>query len=409
MTVATSRPLWQGRALALVGIVLMAFSLRSAVASLSPLYDHIARDFALPAAVIGLIGTVPPLCFAVFGLTAASLERRFGLERTTITSLGVITAGLVIRAFAADAWGLLAASAVIFAGVGLGNVLLPALVKKYMPDRIGLMTTLYTTMMAMSTFTPPLVAVPLADAAGWRVSLGVWAVFAFAALIPWLVLTIRSRGGEAEVDLAGVSPRVFGRMWRLPTPWAMVAAFFASSTIAYTSFAWLPKILVDISGVTPQAAGVLLSLFALMGLPASLVVPVLVARKGVVMPLFLVASGAGLAGVIGLLLVPTWAPWLWVALLGTAPMLFPIVLVLIGLRTRSHEATVALSSFTQSLGYGATMIMPLSVGLLHDATDSWTGALILLGAMAVLAIPAGIVVSRRRTVEEEWEARYGTW
>ncbi len=70
--------LWQGRALALVGIVPFAFSLRSAVASLSPLYDHIAVDFDVPAAVIGLIGTAPPVCYAVFGLLTPALERRFG-------------------------------------------------------------------------------------------------------------------------------------------------------------------------------------------------------------------------------------------------------------------------------------------------------------------------------------------
>ena len=69
-------------------------------------------------------------------------------------------------------------TAVIFAAVGVGNVLLPPLVKKYFPDRIGLMTTIYSTTMAVASFGPPLVAVPIADAAGWRLSLGLWAVFA---------------------------------------------------------------------------------------------------------------------------------------------------------------------------------------------------------------------------------------
>ncbi|XKG42164.1 MFS transporter [Microbacterium marinum] len=387
----------------------MAFSLRSAVASLSPLYDHIAEDFAVPAAAAGLIGTVPPLCFAVFGLLASGFERRFGLERTTIASLLLATAGLVARALAADAVGLLLGSALVFAGVGVGNVLLPALVKKHFPDRIGLMTTVYSTMMAVSTFTPPLIAVPVADAAGWRTSLGLWAVFALAGMVPWLLLSIRSRAAAADVDIEAVDTRVFGRMWRLPTPWALAVTFFVSSTIAYTCFAWLPTILVDTAGVSPQAAGVLLSLFALIGLPASLVVPSLVARRGVVMPLFAIASGAGVIGVAGLLVIPSAVTWLWVALLGTAPLLFPIVLTLVGLRTRRHDATVALSSFVQSLGYGATMLMPFGIGLLHDATDSWTGALVILGVVALLALPVGLVIARRRTVEQEWEARHGRW
>ncbi len=67
MTMPSARPLWHGRALALVGIVLVAFSLRSAVASLSPVIDHVAADFPVPTAVVGLIGAAPPVCFALFG------------------------------------------------------------------------------------------------------------------------------------------------------------------------------------------------------------------------------------------------------------------------------------------------------------------------------------------------------
>jgi len=410
LTFTTPNVLWRGRALALLGIVLLAFSLRSAVASLSPLYTLIEKDFAVPAAVAGLIGTVPPLCFAVFGLTAAGIDRRLGVERTTLLALVVMSIGLATRALAPNAAGLLVGSAIIFAGVGVGNVMLPALAKRYFSDRLGLMTTVYTTMMALSSFTPPLVAVPIADAAGWRSSLGLWTVFAAAGVIPWIVILLRSRSAaSADREVEGVSQRVFGRMWRLATPWALVVAFFASSTIAYVSFAWLPRILVDTAGVTPAVAGVMLSLFALMGLPASLIVPALVARTGMVMPLFAVASGCGIAGSLGLILAPAAAPWLWVTLLGTAPMLFPIVLVLVGLRSRGHDATVALSSFVQSLGYGATSVMPLSVGLLHDATDSWVGALALLCVMSVLAIPAGLVIARRKTVEQEWEQRHGSW
>ena len=161
--------------------------------------------------------------------------------------------------------------------------------------------------------------------------------------------------------------------------------------------------------MTPQVAGTLLSLFALIGLPASLVVPVLVARRGVVLPLFIVASASGVLGAGGLLVAPASAPWLWVALLGILPLLFPLVLTSVGLRTRTHDATVALSSFAQSLGYGVTMLMPIGVGLIHDATGSWTVPLVMLLAISLLAVPAGVVIARRKTVEQEWEQRHGSW
>lgn len=49
MTDAPTRPVWQGRTLAFLGIVLVAFSLRSAVASLSPILAEIEADFAVPS------------------------------------------------------------------------------------------------------------------------------------------------------------------------------------------------------------------------------------------------------------------------------------------------------------------------------------------------------------------------
>lgn len=409
MSRSPALPLWQGRTLALVGIVLFAFSLRSAVASLSPLFDHIAEDFAVPPSVIGLIGTAPPVCFAIFGLITPALERRFGLERLAVAAMIVVTLGLIARALAPNSALLLAGTALIFAAVGTGNILLPPLVKRYFPDRIGLLTTVFSTTMAVATFVPPLIAVPVADASGWHFSLGLWAAFSVVAMVPWIGLAARRKAALGDDDIEAPPPGVLRRMWRLPLAWALMVGFAVSSTIAYTSFAWLPTILVDDAGVTPALAGALLALFAFMGLPASLAVPLLVTRLNATRALFAVSVVTGLAGVAGLLLAPAAAPALWVALLGLAPLLFPMILVLLGLRTRTHEGAVALSGFTQSVGYAIAALFPFGIGLLHEATDSWTIPLIVLAAVISAAIPAGVVAARKHTVEDDWERRHGAW
>lgn len=403
------RPLWQGRALALVGIVLFAFSLRSAVASLSPVLAYVGTEFAVSPAIVGLIGTAPPVCYAVFGILTPKLERRFGLERLALAAMIVVVIGLSWRGLASDSITLLLSTAVIFAAVGVGNVLLPPLVKKYFADRIGLMTTVYSTTMAIATFTPPLVAVPVADAAGWRISLGLWAVFAIVAMIPWIALLVRERADGPDEDIETASPGAFARLWRLPLAWALTIGFTVSGVLAYTSFAWLPTILVDTAGVTPAAAGALLSLFAAVGLPTSLLVPVLVVRYEATRALFGVAVAAGLTGIAGMLFAAPAAPWLWVILVGTATLLFPLTLVLLGLRVRTHDAAVALSSFVQSVGYAIVALFPFGIGLLHGATHSWTWPLIILAGVVATAIPAGVVAARPHTIEDEWERRHGTW
>ncbi len=431
------RPLWQGRTLALLGIVLVAFSLRSAVASLSPVIDHVARDFPVAPVVIGLIGAAPPVCFAVFGLLTPLVERRFGLERVAVVAIALMAAGLLLRGVTGDSISLLATTAMVFAGVGSGNVLLPPLVKKYFPDRLGVMMTVYSTTMAVSTFLPPLVAVPVADSLGWRVSLGMWGVFAALALVPWLTLLIRERkepvrpvvaellvpdptdgvddlrdavaASTGPITTTPANPRIFGRLWRLPLAWALAFVFAASSSMAYASFAWMPTLLVDIGGVSPATAGFLLSLFAAVGLPCSMLVPVLVVRFQATRPLFFFAAGAGLVGLGGLLLFPTAALALWMMIFGLTAIMFPLSLVLLSIRARTSESAVALSGFVQSIGYGIAALFPLLMGVVHEATGGWQVPLLMLVAALVVACPFGWIAGRRTTIEDEWESRYGRW
>nr|WP_208387945.1 MFS transporter [Microbacterium halimionae] len=391
-----------GRALALAGIVLLAFSLRSAVASLSPIVDEISADIALSPTIVGLIGTAPPVCYAIFGILTPRWERRVGVQSLAVVALVAVTAGMIWRAFATDAVSLVAATALIFAAVGVANVLLPPLVKRYFPDHLGAMTTLFTTTMAVATFVPPIIAVPVADAAGWRASLGLWAAFALAALVPWVVLAIRSRAIIGEENL----PVAARRLWSLPLTWALVIAFSASSATAYTMFAWLPLVLTETGGVSAGAAGALLSLFAFMGLPLSLLVPTIVSRtRHGIAVLFVVAIGSALAGVLGLAFLPTIATWLWVALLGLCPLLFPLVLMLLGMRTESPRTAVALSGFVQSAGYTIAAIFPFLFGVIHTATGGWTIPLLTLGVIAIAAIPAAKIIAQSTSVESELRRR----
>lgn len=391
---------------AAAAIVLLALTLRIAVASLSPLLTVISRDFALPAAVVGLIGMAPPVAFALSAVVTPVIERRVGLERLVLIAAVAAAAALGLRAVAVDAWTLLAATAGVFAAVGVANVLIPAVVKKYFPARVGLMTTVYTTTMAVATFTPPLVAVPLAGAIGWRGSFAVWAFVAVAAVVPWVVTSLRARAGRDD-NVEEPRASVLSRVMRVPQAWALVITFAVNSSVAYGMFAWLPTILIDTAGVDAATAGSLLALFSFMGLPVSLVVPLLVARLRRTTPFYVLAVASGLVGVAGLLFAPGSATVLWVVLIGLPPLMFPMVLVLFGLRTRSHETAVALSGFVQSLGYALAALVPLAIGVTHELTGGWAAGLIVLGGVIAIVVPAAIVVARSETIEEAWERRHG--
>ena len=62
-------------------------------------------------------------------------------------------------------------------------------------------------------------------------------------------------------------------------------------------------------------------------------------------------------------------------------------------RTRTHAGSVALSGFTQGLGYTLGALGPLAVGVLHELTGGWTVPLLVLTATALAAAGAGAVVA----------------
>ena len=402
--------------------MLVAVNLRTAVAALSPIFSEISVDVALDNVGVGLLGTLPPLCFAVFGLLAPALKRHLRLETLLIAALGAILIGHLARGLAPNYAVLALASVLTFAGMGVANVVLPPIVKKYFPTSIGTLTSLYVTIMALFSLIPPLVAVPIADSLGWRLSVSMWAALAAVAVIPWLMLWMRDRRATAAATRAAtaaagpaasgspsdagllpeISPAVAGRVWRSPLAWSMGLLFGTTSLNVYAAFAWLPELLTDLAGVSPAQAGVLLSLYAGMGIPFSLAVPVLASRMRSVAPLIALGFVCFAAGYLGLLFAPAALPWIWVALVGAGPLTFPLVLVLVGLRSRTPEGTVALSGFTQGVGYALGALGPLLVGVLHELSGGWTAPLAFLLLTLVVIAVAGRVVARPRMLEDDW-------
>lgn len=406
MTAPAPLPLVRGRILAFLGIALVALTMRTAVGALSPVVGQIAVDIPLDHVVLALIGAAPPLIFGLSGLLAPLASRALGLEGALLAATLLAAVGHLLRAVAPDSIVLLLGTVFALLGAGSGNVLLPPIVKRYFPDRIGTMTAVYVTVMSVGATIPPAIAVPVAQSAGWRVSLGTWAIVAVIAALPWIYQAIKhgrhvenldtqARGLEAAH--AGIGRRVF----RSPIAWAMGLLFAGPTMTVYAMFAWLPTMTTEISGVDAAQAGLLLSAFALCGLPAALLVPPLAQRLPTITPLLIVALGLFLAGYAGFLFAPAAAPLLWTIFLGSGPLLFPLTLTLINLRTRTQVGAVALSGFVQGLGYVLGALGPLVVGLLHEATGSWTPPLLFLLGTMVLLVPAFVVLRRPRFLEDE--------
>ncbi|MFI9582899.1 CynX/NimT family MFS transporter [Streptomyces sp. NPDC052236] len=416
-----ARPsVWLTR-LVVAGIVLAALNLRPAITSLGALLEEARVGLHMSGSVAGVLTSVPPLCFAIFGIAAPRLARRFGSGAVVCAGMAAIATGLLIRPFAGGTAGFLAASALALMGIAVSNVLMPVIVKRYFPDRVGSMTGLYSMALALGTAAAAAVTVPVTQALGgsWRLGLGIWAVLAALAVLPWLGL-VRDRGAAAHTEAhtgahteahtearapggqasAGQAPVTAPRITRSPTAWALACYFGLQATGAYITMGWMPQIFRD-AGVPASTAGVLLAVIMVMGVPLAFVIPRLATRMKTQGPIVVALALCGLTGYAGLLLAPAAGAWVWAVLLGISNCSFPLALTMIGMRSRTGAGVVRLSAFAQSTGYLISIPGPLLVGVVYQHSGGWELPIGLMAGLLLPQIAMGVLAGRDRRIEDE--------
>ncbi|MFD6434371.1 CynX/NimT family MFS transporter [Streptomyces venezuelae] len=403
---------WATR-LVIVGIVLAAMNLRPAITSLGALLEEVRDGLGMSGTLAGLLTSVPPLCFAFFGVMAPRLAKRFGPSAVVCVGMVAIAAGLVIRPFIGGTAGFLAATALALAGIAVSNVLMPVIVKRWFPDRVGSMTGLYSMALALGTSLAAALTVPVTDGLGgrWQTGLAVWALLAVVAVIPWIPL-VRDRSQTAAAVPEHVSAAVRReddglRITSSRTAWALAVFFGLQATAAYITMGWMPQIFRD-AGVPAGEAGVLLAVTMAMGVPLAFVIPRVATRLTNQGPVVIVLGTCGLAGYTGLYLAPAGGAWAWALLLGISNCAFPLALTMVGMRAKSSVGVAKLSAFAQSTGYLISIPGPLLVGVLYQHSGGWGLPLALMAGLMVPQIVVGTLAGRNRTVEDEVAARAAT-
>jgi MFS transporter, CP family, cyanate transporter len=264
---------------------------------------------------------------------------------------------------------------------------------------VGLLTALYTTALAIGLTAASVLTVPLASALGsWRWGIGSWAAVAVLAALPWLFLVrhdLKPGATTRRISVAQVARTRLGL--------AMAMLFGLQSAHAYTVFGWFAQLYRD-AGFSAATAGLLLGVITGISIPISLWVPAAAGRRRDQTRLLWGVIAFFPVGYLGLVVAPTAAPWLWALLVGIGCGVFPLVLTLIGLRSRTADGTAALSGFTQSVGYALAALGPVGIAALYDATGGWTWPLLALTASTVPMAVLAPVVGRPGHLEDQLEA-----
>lgn len=375
----------------IVAVAVVAFNLRPAITAVAPVLTEIQRSTGLSAAGAALLTTIPVLAFGACAPLAPRLGHRFGIEAALVGSLGVLILGILVRSVPALG-PLFVGTLLVGVGIAIGNVLVPALIKRDFPINPRLATGVYSMGLSGGGAVAAGVAVPLAGAVGgWRPELAFWAAPLLACVAVW---GLRMR--DAHHDIGPV--RVRAGLWRDGLAWQITAFMGLQSFNFYATTAWLPTIFEQ-HGTRAVTAGWLLSLAGITSLPAALVAPVLASTATRQRAAVIVTACLNALALAGLLWHPRAGAVAWMILLGLSQgSSLSLALMFIVARAPDTRLAAELSGMAQTIGYLVAGGGPFVMGALRDATGGWTISLAVLAAALAPQLVCGLGSSRSRSV-----------
>ena len=389
-------------AVLIAGILLIAMNLRAPFTSIAPLLERLQAALGFNATAAGLLMILPLLAFVVVSPWVPRLARGLGLERSLFLALLTIGAGIVLRV-QGSMLALYMGIGLIGAGIAVGNVLLPSLVKRSFAQHVALLTSCYVLTMGIMAAIASALMVPLAQgsSAGWQYAMLIVVVLPLVTMgVWWPQLSRRSLPAAAkEAEKGAARPVRQAAVWHSPLAWQVTLFMGINSLLFYTVNSWLPSMLAD-NGFSAEKAGSLHGLLQLASaLPGLILVPLMPRLKDQRLIAFATPC-MSLAGFIGLWLMPKWA-LVWVLLLGAGSgASFILALSFMGLRARDAMQSASLSSMAQTLGYLLAAMGPPLIGALYDMQGNWQLALMVCAVLSVLMAGVGWLAGRDRQLPE---------
>ena len=362
----------------LAALFFVSLALRPQIIGSGPLIPSIQSQLGISHTVAGLLGTIPVLCMGIFAPAAAYVAGRIGARAAIAGGVALIAVGGLLRVSVPDAAVLVVLTLPVGIGIAVAGSLMPGVVKARLAHRPAFGTGIYATGIQLGAAVSAALAVPLAHLhGGYRFSLGAFSVAAALSAAAWLVLGGRER-------------RVRVRPPRLPlrsrTAWGVSLVFAMIAVCFFGLSAWLSDAYVE-HGWSQGRAGALLAVVQAVTVPTGLAIPWLADRRGSRRFYLGTAAAVQMGGLLGVQLAPG-AGWLWAVVLGMGiGTLFPLAMTLPLDLSHDPAQAGAVTGMMLGVGYSITGLAPLVLGLVRDATGSFSTSLwLIVGIQACLLL-----------------------
>lgn len=392
-----------GAWLLVLSIIVVSFILRAPITSVGPIVEQIQHTFGLSGGMTGLLTTLPLLAFGFISPFAPRIAARVGMEFSFFAALSLLTVAIIVRSLP-SVFALFLGTILLGSAIAVANVLLPSLVKREYPNKLGLMTGVYTVAMNLGAAVGSGLSVPLTEKLGfsWQGTLASSAIFAFIATAIWLLLLKRKKTETNQGHIAVFQEKAAQKekitLWRSPLAWSVSLFLALQSFCFYVNVTWIPLLIAD-KGLSHASAGWMLAFMQLVSMIATFIVPIVAGRR---------KSQRWLSTAMSLLFVIGY----FILLIGGASLV-PVSMVILGtgvgggfglaimffaLRSRTSEQAAELSGMAQAVGYLLAASGPFLFGLLHDLTDNWDVPLLLIIGVSILYGIVGLSAGADRKV-----------
>lgn len=388
--------------LIILGVIFLSLILRTPITSVGAILGPLKSILDINNTVAGFITTIPLIAFAIFSPMVAKISNKVGLEKTLLLAAIIISIGLGLR-FHINTYVFFITTFIIGVGITIGNVLLPGLVKKYYPEKLGLMTGFYAVIMNIGAAVAAGISYPIlsSNIGGEKFSTGlavnIWIIIAVINIFVYTAMSKNSNVNEVKDN----HKKVHG-YFKYTKMWTIMLSMGLQSALFYCSVSWFAEIMIS-KDFSPETAGLLLSISQFAQFPSTFIVPILADKVHNKLIIPVVITIGYLVSLVGMLytsgnfvLMLTFI--IIFALAGGGS--FSYVMYLFSVKSRNESEAADISGLAQSGGYLLAAIFPPLLGYIRDISD-WNKALyVLILTTAVLLITLVHCSSKGNIIEK---------
>lgn len=352
-----------------LAIVLIAGNLRSPITAVGPVLGEVSKALSLTNLQASLLISIPLFVFAFLSVVVSRLCEKYRIKPIVFFALFILMVGLCLR-ITGTVYFLFLGSFLIGLGICVGNVIMPGYIKNVFPDKIGVMTGLYSVSMNLMAALASGFSVVIGKYTGygWKGSMGVWIILSFLALCTWFFE--RSAKKKTTVKKS-VHQSSKNSLFRSSQAWNISLFMGIQSLVYYCVISWIPAVLLDY-GLPKESGGWVLSVMQLAMLPVTFFGPIVASRLSNQRPLIVGMTICMVVSIVLLVFFQATYIYLAAVLLGmSSGLAFSLSMLFFSIRTKNSENAIKISGMAQSIGYLLAAFGPPVFGKLHDFDSSW--------------------------------------